>query len=237
MDRHNFLSRKQKPNESLRQFRNALNGLAARCNFGNQTEGLVYDISVLNMSTKLVQEKPCTEPKATPAEALQFAIAFEDGLKRQKTSAYIGQEPKIKEEPVCAVSESSFNTRECWRFGARNFTMEHLKFCKGPNAMCNYCGRKGHLEKVCNQKKKDKLQQNGKFKANGSSEQTNRRVQLVDQEDEDDENIMALNVKGDENTKPFYMEGLINGNKFKTMIDSRSKIQCLTRLKRHVLYF
>ena len=224
MDRHTFLSRKQKPNESLHQSWNALNGLAAKCNFGNQTEGLVYDIFVLNMSNKLVQEKLCTEPKDTPAEALQFAIAFEDGLKRQKTYGYIGQEPKIKEEPVCAVSGSGFNTRECWRCGAGNFTMEHLKFCKGPNAMCNYCGRKGHLEKVCNQKKKDKFQQNGKFKASGSSEQTNHRVQLVDQEDEDDENIMVLNVEGDENAKPYYMEGFINGNKFKTMIDSGSPV-------------
>ena len=38
----------------------------------------------------------CTEPKDTPAEALQFAIVFEDGLKRQKTYGYIGQEPKRK---------------------------------------------------------------------------------------------------------------------------------------------
>ena len=207
MDRHTFLSRKQKPNESLHQFWNALNELAARCNFGNQTEGLVHDIFVLNVSNKLFQEKLCTEPKDTPAEALQFAIAFEDGLKRPKTYGYIGQEPKIKNGPVCAVSGSSFNTRECWRCGAGNFTMEHLKFCKGPNAMGSYCCRKGHLEKVCKQKKKDKFQQNGKFKANGSSEHTNRRVQLVDQEDEEDENIMVLNVEGDENTKPYYMEG------------------------------
>ena len=46
-------------------------------------------------------------------------------------------------------------------------------------------------------------------KANGSSEQTNRRVQLVDQEEVDDENIMILNVEGDENTKPYHMEGFI----------------------------
>ena len=91
--------------------------------------------------------------------------------------------------------------------------------------MCNYCGTKGHLEKVCNQKMKDKFQQNGKFKAIGSSEQTNRRVQLVDQEEEDDENIMVLNVEGDENTNPYYMEGFISGNRFKTMIDSGSPVK------------
>ena len=96
MDRHTFLSRKQRPTESLHQFWNVLNRLAAKCIFGNQTGGLVYDIFVFNMSNKQVQAKLCTEPKETPGEALQFAIAFEDGLKRQKTYGYIGQEPKIE---------------------------------------------------------------------------------------------------------------------------------------------
>ena len=57
-----------------------------------------------------------------------------------------------------------------------------------------------------NQKKKDNFQQSGKFKASGSGEQTNHRVQLVDQDDEDDENIMVLNVEGNENTSPYYMK-------------------------------
>ena len=80
------------------------------------------------------------------------------------------------------------------------------------------------MEKVCNQKKKHKIQQNGQFKASGSSEQTNRCVQLVDQDEKDDENRMVLNVEGDENIKPYYMERFINGNKFKTMIDSGSPV-------------
>ena len=41
MDRHKFLNRKQKDDESLEQFWHALNGLAANCDFGTQTAGLV----------------------------------------------------------------------------------------------------------------------------------------------------------------------------------------------------
>ena len=83
-----------------------LNRLAAKCDFGNQTEGLVYNIFVLNMSNKQLQEKLCSEPKDNPADALQFAIAFEDGLKRLRTYVYIIQEPKLKEEPVCSVCKA-----------------------------------------------------------------------------------------------------------------------------------
>ena len=49
LDRHAFLSRKQQPGESLRQYWNILNGLASKCEFGEQTRSLVYDIFVLNI--------------------------------------------------------------------------------------------------------------------------------------------------------------------------------------------
>ena len=166
LDRHVFLSRKQKLSESLNQFRNALNGLAAKC---DQTESLVHDIFVLNTANKQVQEKLCTEPKETPAEALHFAIAFEDGLKRQTSYGYINQEPRLEDEPVCAVSTS--NSSECRRCGAGNITLNHLQRCKATEATCNNCGRKGHLERVCNQMKKDT------YLKSGNSKGSDRRVQ------------------------------------------------------------
>ena len=53
-------------------------------------------------------------------------------------------------------------------------------------------------------------------------------MQLVDQEefgDDEDEDYMVLNVEGGNNeTKPYFMEGFINGNRFKTMIDTGSVV-------------
>ena len=143
-------------------------------------QGLVYDIFVSNMANKQVQAKLCTEPKDKPAEALQFAIAFEDGLKRQRTYGNVNQEQKIKEEPVCSVIGINPNNRECWRCEAANFTLDHLNRCKAPNSMSNYCAKKDQLEKVCNQKKSD----NQNF---GKNRGLAKRVQLVDQEDTDEE--------------------------------------------------
>ena len=74
LDKHTFLSRSQKPTEYIQQSWNVLNGLPAKCDFGNQTEGLVYDLLVLNMSNKQVQEKLCTEPKD---KLLETAIAVD----------------------------------------------------------------------------------------------------------------------------------------------------------------
>ena len=82
-DRFKLLSRKQK--ETLGQFWNELNGLAAKCNFGGITESLVKDVFIVNMMNKVVQQKVCTEPKATVQENIEFAIAYERGTIRQKS--------------------------------------------------------------------------------------------------------------------------------------------------------
>ena len=102
LDRHTFLSRKQKSCVSLHQFWNIFNGLAGECDFGHQTQNLVYDIFILNMSNKQVEEKLCTEPKDNTLDALQFAIAYEDGVKRQRTIGNPGTSVSVKEEPVFA---------------------------------------------------------------------------------------------------------------------------------------
>ena len=184
------------------------------------------------MSNKQVQ-KNCSEPKENPLVALQFAIVFENDLMRQKTYGYISQEAKVKEEPVCAISGNRQNNRECWRCGAGNYTLDHVKMCKAADAKCNYCGRKGQLERVCNQKRKDNAQHFAKSRANGVRDQFNKRVHLVDQDedDEEDESYMVLNVEGEEeNSKPYYMEGFINGNNFKTMIDSGSPVTIFAQM-------
>ena len=83
LDRRRFFSRLQQAGESLFQFWHALNGFAVLCYFGEVPTTLVLDMFYLHISNKEVQEKLCTEPKE-PDQALDFAIAFEEEVKRQK---------------------------------------------------------------------------------------------------------------------------------------------------------
>ena len=84
LDLFKFFSRKHQPNESLRHFWNALTGLAARCEFDQQTEGLIMDAFIQNMHNRTVQERLCTDPKNQPQEALPFAITFGEGIAQQQ---------------------------------------------------------------------------------------------------------------------------------------------------------
>ena len=56
------------------------------------------------MNNKAVLERLCTEPKGTPEEALQLAVASEEGLKRQ--ASYRDCELEIKSEPICVCAET-----------------------------------------------------------------------------------------------------------------------------------
>ena len=83
-------SRHQQQGESLLQFWHALIGLASLCDFGDITPTLVLDMFILHIDNKEVKEKLCTEPKEQD-QALEFAIAFEEVVKRQQ--AYGTQAP------------------------------------------------------------------------------------------------------------------------------------------------
>ena len=144
LDRFQFFSRKQKQDETLKQFWNILTGLASRCALGEQTNSLVLDVFILNMNNTTVQEKLCTEPKDTPEEALRFAVAFEEGIQRQRSygTGLVEKTPKIKSEPVMTVMGS----KQCFRCG-RPFDKDHLRKCPAKGNKCNFCGSIGTLHK------------------------------------------------------------------------------------------
>ena len=108
------------------------------------------------MYIKQVQEKVFTEPKKDPAEALQYFIAFAEGLRGQKAIGQPSTSAKIKGEPVFEVTRKG-NRRECWRSGAVSLTATHVEVCKARETNFNHCGIKGHFEKCCNSKQKVNL--------------------------------------------------------------------------------
>ena len=117
LNRHNFFSRMQQQGETLQQFWHALNGLAALCDFGEITNTLVLDMFILDMGNKKVQEKLCTEPKE-PEQALEFAIAYEEGVKRQKS---YGTQQTTTSSPKTVVKSEPF-VEAC---GNKKFPQQH----------------------------------------------------------------------------------------------------------------
>ena len=233
LDRHRFFSRAQQPGESLQQFWHTLNGLAALCDFGEITNTLVLDMFILHMNNKKVQEKLCTEPRE-PEQALEFAIAFEEGVKRQRSyTLQTTETPKnVKSEPVYAI-EKSQNSRECFRCGESNFTPDHIKNCTAVNYRCKFCNIAGHLEKCCNKKFPHRQKEMMKrLNARNSNTQSMRRVNYIGESDastsDDNEEQLVLQIDGN-GSKPFFMEGTMCGNYFKAIIDTGSPVSIFTK--------
>ena len=155
LDRFKLLSRKQNEGESLRNFWNESNGLAANCNFGTITDSLVKDVFTVNMTNQYVQQKLCTEPKATAAETIQFAVAYEEGTLRQQSFGMLNK-PNIKTEvtDVNNINESNKRwgpAKKCFRCEGV-FTPQHLKECKALGVTCMKCGKKRHFARCCQTK-------------------------------------------------------------------------------------
>ena len=229
LDRFKFLSRKQKENETLRQFWNELNRLAAKCNFGTITESLVKDVFIVNMNNKVVQQKLCTEPKSTIADTIQFAISYEEGALRQQSFEKMDK-PNIKPEPneinneiITTETKRWGPTKKCFRCEAP-FSPQHLKECRAMGITCMKCGKKGHFAKCCLTRGAGNFAKSRKVtKAPAQS------IQRIDEWEDSssgsmiEEDKIVLTIEGGEN-RQFFMSGKINGNQFKTMVDSGSPV-------------
>ena len=227
LDRFEFLSRKQKENETLRQFWNELNGLAAKCNSGTITESLVKDVFIVNMNNKDVQQKLCTEPKSTIADTIHFAISYEEGALRQQSFEKMDK-PNIKPEPneiknITTGTKRWGPTKTCFRCEAP-FSPQHLKECKAMGITCMKCGNKGHFAKCC------QTRGAGNFaKSRKVTKAPAQNIQRIDEWEDSssgsmiEEDKIVSTIDGGENGQ-FFMSGKIIGNQFKTMVDSGSPV-------------
>ena len=221
LDCFKFFPRKQQPNETLRQFWDALTGLAARCEFDQQTEELIMEAFIQNMHNQTVQERFCTDTKNQPQEALRFAIAFEEGIAQQQN--FTGGST-IKKETVYAIDGHGRNP--CKRCGLQ-FNQNHLSVCKAKGEKCRNFGVIGHFMRMRKRPKVANFRGNAKFANRGGLRRVDLIGQTADQSkdsSEVDEDKIVLRLEGGNGGPPFMLKSKINKQPFTTMIDSGSPI-------------
>ena len=65
----------------------------------------MIDTFIPDLTSKTMQERLCSEPKADPQDAVSFAVGYEEGDNQHKTYEERNADREIKQEPVVVVNE------------------------------------------------------------------------------------------------------------------------------------
>ena len=182
-ERFRFHKREQGPGESVNKFVADLRRLAIHCNFDTALSKTLRDRFVCGLCAEHIQNRLLAGPELTFDTAIKIAVSMEtasrdaselQSTKRQVTmkgaeavhkfTTSTGPRPKQRQQYTGKTHATKPQNVTCYRCGDRH----KADRCQHVNTRCRYCGKIGHLEKVCLSKKKDQKAQNQGSRANHS---------------------------------------------------------------------
>lgn len=176
MERYNFAKAEQKQNESISDFVARLRDLALYCNYENLNEALC-DRFVCGVADRDTRVALFTEKELTFDKAVEIASTRETAVKNaqsvhKQANTYIQhmqprgnhqqQQRRNFQKPSTSYQSSSSTTEKkpsnnsnnakvsqsyCYCCGLNNHVTKDCR--RRSNAVCTFCQKTGHLEKVC----------------------------------------------------------------------------------------
>ena len=155
VQRFNFHSRSRRADENVSTYIAELRKLSEYCAFGDTLNDMLRDRLVCGINDQRLQRRLLAEPTLTFEKAWELAQASETAERNAKQlekaapatavhalpSGYPGggarQQMTIRRpmQPRC----------KCYRCGGNHFPGK----CQFKDSECHYCGKKGHIAKVC----------------------------------------------------------------------------------------
>ncbi|XP_037745958.1 uncharacterized protein LOC119565355 [Chelonia mydas] len=141
---YRFHKRDQKEDETVVQFVGTLKKLADHCEFKEILNDSLCDRLVCGLHSEAIWKRLLTEAQLTLQKAVDIVVSMELATKEAQ---YIGASPRVHK----VSQESTHKTvqsQECYRCG------HQASECWCKDLVCRHCGKKGHVECACKQKKK-----------------------------------------------------------------------------------
>lgn len=162
---YKFYKRDQTKDETAAEYIAQLRKISTECNFPN-LERMLRDRLVCGMSDRKLQYELLKRDNLGYKDVVDAMLSAESAGKDARmmhgappaeyvttSSPYAsGTSPPAPEPMDVNAMKAKLNTRLCYRCGDR-----HGGECRFVNAVCHYCKKRGHIEKICTAKKKNSL--------------------------------------------------------------------------------
>nr|CAI5821217.1 unnamed protein product [Callosobruchus analis] len=165
-----FQSRKQQEGESVQEYYYALQKLSINCKFGEYLKMALRNQFVYGLHSRRIQSRLLETRDLTLDRAVEISTSMEmserdanqlhrktnsvDAIVQKNKRRNPNQDNATSRPSVSkTVHNSQINTHKsfCYRCGdTRHFANK----CNMTNVICNFCKRKGHLQRVCTKAKR-----------------------------------------------------------------------------------
>ena len=202
MERFRFNSRNRKEGESVKEYIVELKKLVRDCKYGDKLNEMIRDRLVCGIGDVTIQRKMLMKEDLTYDDAVKIAVGTELTTKQageMSTSAAGGI--KNEPDPLNKVDDQE-RGRKCTRCGDPR---HHPDKCFYKDEVCYGCNKRGHISRVCrDKKKKDKSQEKKQDKKPGKPSHSQKNVSHEGAEGGDGENSKDSSDGGDLYSLPFY---------------------------------
>ena len=179
IQRFKFNSRQPLPGESIPAYIAAFRVLGEHCKFGATVNDMILDRLVCGVNDRAIQRRLLQESDLDYKMAYDIAIAMESASKnaldlltgstttttttqvKQLCSVLPSDSRKQHSSPTTRTSTTTTQSAAVKPIYHRYGTAGYLAtVCRFKDAICHHCGKKCHLSKACNSKKRSLTQQN-----------------------------------------------------------------------------
>ena len=229
MRRFRFNTCVRHPGEKVTTFIARLHDLASHCDYGGATAELVRDRLVCDIRDDALQHSLLSVAKLTFDKACELALLHKSAEENSKVlSTPTAVHRTERQAPATAEprrSDSDTQDRPeipCYRCGGQ-YTANNCRF---KESLCNFCGKKGHIQRVCRSHRRE--MQHPPFSRQGSqSRQTHHLEEDVPAEPplSVDYNLFAVSV---DRVAPITAEVLVNGSNLRMEIDTGAAVSLIS---------
>ena len=146
MRRFKFNSSVRQQGESVANFVSRLRDLASHCEYGDSAKELIRDRLVCGIRDDRLQRTLLAVPKLTFEKAFELALLHESAeqnaqILRAPVEVHVTSTPA----PNATGRDRPTSSSLCYRCGGQHLA----KMCRFKEVLCNHCGKKGHIKRVC----------------------------------------------------------------------------------------